>query len=79
MNGCFKCLHLFQISTKEPFNSEKARTMSWKRLSTLTSEGIYSSVKYRSLSFSAKTIKSKSFRVGKKHTSSGDSLPGFRF
>lgn len=78
MNRCFKCLHLFQISTKEPFNSEKARTVYWNRLSTLTSEGNYSSVKYGALQFSVKTIKASVFSVGNKNTSSGDSLPGFR-
>lgn len=42
MNGRFKCLHLFQISTKNPFNSQKAKTMYWNGLSTLTLEGIFS-------------------------------------
>lgn len=78
MNGCFKCLHLFQISTKEHFKSEKAMTMYWNGLSTLTSEEIYSSIKYGSLQFSVKTIKSKSFCVGNESTGSGDSLLGFR-
>ena len=78
MNGCFKCLHLFQISTKEHFKSEKAMTMYWNGLSTLTSEEIYSSIKYASLQFSVKTIKSKSFCVGNESTGSGDSLLGFR-
>lgn len=42
MNGRCKCLHLFQISTKDPLKSEKAKTIYWNGLSTLTSEGIYS-------------------------------------
>ena len=78
MNGCFKCLHLLQISTKEHFKSEKAMTIYWDELSTLTSEGIYSSIKYGSLQFSVKTIKSESFCVGCEITRSGDSLLGFR-